>query len=81
MKNVLELSDRQARNFFLKEESYFNFDLPLYFDFQPLIEKVSNKLKGSKLSDYYDTFKDEKGKQRSKNPRNYEDVNFKILNN
>ena len=44
MKNILSLSAKEAKEFFLKEESYFNGDLPSYFKFDCLLAKISKKL-------------------------------------
>ena len=46
MENILGYTYNEARNYFLKEESYFNFDLPKYFKFQELLNKLSLKPKG-----------------------------------
>lgn len=70
MKRIIDLDENKAREFLLKEESYVNFDLPLYFKFQNLINEVDNSLKGKKLSDYRDT-----------NPRDFDDINYRILTN
>ena len=53
MRNVLELSSAEARSFFLKEESYYNFDLPNYFKFKLLIDKVDKKIGSKSLSSFY----------------------------
>jgi hypothetical protein len=45
-KTILELSHMDARDFFLKHESYVNFELPEYFSFEPLIKALS-KILGS----------------------------------
>lgn len=42
MKTLLELNNNEARNFFLKKESYSDIDLPKYYNFQPLLEALSN---------------------------------------
>jgi len=42
--SVLDLSDREARAFFLKPESYCNVDLPPYFNFGPILRKVEEFL-------------------------------------
>jgi hypothetical protein len=82
MKNILEYDHTEARRFFLKEESYFNFDLPTYFTFQPLLNKVSNKLQGKRLSDFYSTFyNSKKDKNLPTFPQFYENVNYEFLNN
>jgi RNA-directed DNA polymerase len=52
LKRILKYDHTEARCYFLKEESYFNFDLPQYFVFQTVLEKVSKKVKGRSLSDF-----------------------------
>ena len=37
MARILDLNNTDARQFFLKEESYFNFDLPAYFVIENLL--------------------------------------------
>ena len=70
MKGILYLNEKDARKFFLKRESYSNIDLPFYFKFQDLINKVSKKLAGKKLSDF-----------RSSSPRDFENVNYHLVSN
>ncbi|PSB00585.1 hypothetical protein [Merismopedia glauca] len=82
MKRVLEYSHSDARRFFLKEESYFNFDLPKYFVFGNVLQKVSQKLDNKSLSDFYSTYKEENSEKcKSCEPCNYDRVNYKLLNN
>lgn len=78
MKKILELSSEEARKHLLKEESYFNFDLPKYFTFQELLDKVSNKIEGKNLKDFYSNRKDT-GKPNF--PSDFENVNYIYLNN
>lgn len=68
-KSVLELSPPEAREFFLKAESYCSLDLPPYFVFGDLIKNVNAQLEGKYLRDL------------SQNPRDFEDVNYTVLNN
>lgn len=68
-KSILDLSHEEAKHFLLKAESYCNIDLPPYIKFENLIEKVDKYLQGR-------NFKDSTG-----NPREYDDVNYTILNN
>lgn len=70
MKRIIDLSEKEAREFLLKEESYINFDLPVYFKFQDLLIEVDKCLKGNKLSDL-----------RALNPRDFDDINYYILSN
>lgn len=82
MKSILELNHTKAKQFFLKEESYFSFELPKYFVFQPLLDEVSKTLDRKKLSDFYGSYVDNSGsKQRTAYPADFEDVNYKLLNN
>ena len=46
MANILELDHKQARAFLLDGKSYVNFDLPEYFNFDPILQAVSSKMGG-----------------------------------
>jgi RNA-directed DNA polymerase len=70
MRNILELSGIEAREFLLKEESYLSLDLPSYFSFQQIIDKLNEQLNGKKLSDFI-----------TGNPREFDDVNYQLLTN
>jgi RNA-directed DNA polymerase len=70
MKQILDLSTVEAKQFFLKTESYVSIDLPPYFDFSNLLRKICNTLESSKLSDYYDD-----------KPYNHENVNYLLYSN
>ena len=72
MKNVLSLTAKEVREFLLKEESYFNFDLPPYFEFNGLLENLLKELSDKNLSDFYD---------QSIKPQELEDVNYKLITN
>lgn len=72
MREILNLEFNEAKEFFLKEESYCNFDLPTYFVFQNLLEKISNEMSNRRLQDFFSD---------NKKPANFEDVNYKFLNN
>jgi len=76
MKRITELNHTEAQKFFLKEKSYFNFDLPVYFNFAKILKLVSDKLKDKKLSQYYKT---EEGKILK--PEQFENVNYTLLSN
>ncbi len=68
--SVLEFTHEEARDYFLKSKSYCSFNLPKYFDFEPLLLKVHKILDNKKLSDF-----------RLTSPSHYDDVNYKILDN
>jgi RNA-directed DNA polymerase len=82
MKRILDFSHTDARRFLLKEESYYNFDLPKYFVFQKLLEQISQEIKEKPLSDYYGNHADKSsGKTKPTRPCDYENVNHRFLNN
>ncbi|WP_027395789.1 RNA-directed DNA polymerase [Aquimarina latercula] len=70
MKRLIDLNNDDARAFLIKEECYSNIDLPYYFSFNPILKKLSKKLDGKNLKDF-----------RSDNPRDFDDVNYKLLSN
>lgn len=70
MRNILKLNETEVKEFLLKQESYFNFDLPLYFTFEELISKLDKKLTNKNLSDF-----------RATSPRDFDDVNYKLITN
>ena len=70
-KSILELNANEARKFFLKHESYCNIDLPKYFSFSELLEKISNEYSGKSLGDFSD----------KKKMTNLDDVNYLLYAN
>jgi len=68
-KSILDLSHEEAKTFFLKPESYCNFDLPSYINFESVIKDASSVLSGKKLSSL------------SSGARDYDDVNYTIFHN
>jgi RNA-directed DNA polymerase len=81
MKRIFDLNHIEARRYFLKAESYFSFDLPRYFVFQSLLDKVSQKIDEKPLSNYYNNSVLLKKKQKPANPSDFENVNYIFLNN
>jgi RNA-directed DNA polymerase len=81
MKRILELNHTEAKQYLLKAESYFNFDLPQYFVFQTVIQQVSEQLNGHRLSDFYNSFTNPAGQQKATYPCDFENVNYIFLNN
>ena len=70
-KSILELSNDDARRFFLKSESYCSSpDLPPYIAFGNLLIDVEKIINGKQLCDL-----------RNCTPRDYDDINYTILNN
>ena len=81
MRRVLEFNHAEARQFFLKEESYFNFDLPQYFVFQNLLHLISQQIEGRSISDFYNNYVNIYGKTKPTYPCDFENVNYRFLNN
>jgi hypothetical protein len=81
MTRILDLNNTEARQFFLKEESYFNFDLPTYFVFENLLQAVSAEVCGQDITTFYSTYINGQGQTKRHFPSEFEDVNYKFLNN
>lgn len=47
-KSLLDLTPTQAKNFFLLNESYVSFNLPKYFDFEPVLRATASELEKDK---------------------------------
>lgn len=72
MKTILDLSNNDAKEFFLKEENYFSVELPEYFSFQNLLDNLDKDLLNKDLKKDFGVFT---------KVRDLDDVNYKILNN
>ncbi len=68
MKTVLGLKHKKAKDFFLKESSYFSLKLPDYITFQELLNTLDTEISA-----------DRKQKEIDQKVRNTEGVNYKIL--
>lgn len=69
-RNVIELSNEEARNFFLQASKFCTIDLPKYFDFQSLLSNLEHKIGKKKLCDI-----------QEEKPNDCEKVNYKFLTN
>lgn len=70
MKRLIDLSNKDAREHFLKGSSYFNGDLPKYISFEPILKDVSAVLKGGTYAQF-----------KSENPNEYPNVNYNFIAN
>jgi len=70
MKNILSLNFEEAKNFFLKHESYINVDLPPYIKFNSLLSSISIQLGKKSYRDI-----------KRKNPDKLENINYSLLHN
>ena len=69
-RSILELSNEEAKIFFMKSESYGNFDLPPYFVFDKLLKTVDEILGKKTLQS-----------KQSEKPSTCENVNYTLFNN
>ncbi|ATD65579.1 RNA-directed DNA polymerase [Neisseria weixii] len=74
---ILKLDWDKARSFFLKHESYCNIDLPKYFSFSDLLEKISQEFIGKDLNDFCQS-KSAMGKQDGVNHLIYANKDGKL---
>jgi len=70
MKQLVDLSNEEARTYFLKGSSYFNNDMPLYISFESLLTDVATVLDGKNFSEF-----------KSSNPKEFSEVNYSFLTN
>ena len=67
-KNVLTLTNMEAKKFFLKQENYCTIELPYYFKFEPLLQEISDFISSKECGSYQTNLK----------PDNISDVNTTI---
>ncbi len=70
MKKLIDLTNEEAKQHFLKCSSYFNGDLPKYISFQPIITAVSEVMNGGSFKQF-----------KSKNPSDFSGVNYNLIAN
>jgi len=72
-KNILQLKYDELREFLLKNESYCNFDLPPYFNFEAILAQLSKEMR---LKNYHKYKVNKKA-----NPSLLDDINYRIISN
>ncbi len=70
MRRLIELSNEEAKQHFLKGSSYFNGDMPSYISFDPVLTKVDAVLDGKIYTHF-----------QSNKPNNFEGVNYSFIAN
>lgn len=70
MKRLIDLSNEEAKAHFLKGSSYFNGDLPKYISFEPILNNVSDVLKGQNYAQF-----------KGENPNELPNVNYSFIAN
>ena len=74
MKSILQLNEKDAREYFLSEERYCTLDLPEYYSFDGVL-KAAKKYLGKQS--FYQVLKGFK----TDPPSNYDNVNYVLVNN
>ena len=79
---ILSLSAEDARKFFLRKESFCSIDLPIYFDFQSIIDSFVKTIQDKSFHESLFNHGLEKEKRDSaKEPKNIENINHKLYQN
>ena len=78
--SILSLSSEDARKFFLRKESFCGIDLPLYFDFQPMIDTLVEKIQNKGFHECLFNHGLEK-RVSARDPKNIEGINHKFYQN
>lgn len=87
--SLIDMSAIEARKVLLKNDSYINFDLPNYFNFGPLLNKISDQMTSRNWSEFQGLVVDDDGSPRKtksgndikKNPGYQFGVNHRIVVN
>lgn len=79
-REITKLNCNQARDFFMEEKNYINFDIPDYFHFSELLKKVYSLIKDKELVNICNK-KIKDGKTMVDWPKYYENVNYLFLDN
>ncbi|NNE66217.1 MAG: RNA-directed DNA polymerase [Pyrinomonadaceae bacterium] len=70
MKRLVDVTEEEARQHFLKASSYFNNDLPSYISFEPVLKNVAKVLGGKEYASF-----------QSAHPKEIEGVNYNFIAN
>ena len=81
MKQIIDLSNIEARTFLLKQDSYCNFDLPNYFVFDVLLGAIAERIGECRLDDFFRNRNPRNDRPTNPFPSDMEGVNYTILNN
>lgn len=76
-KEIIQLSARRSKEYFLEGKNYINFDIPDYFDFTKLLYETSKYIGKKDLKDLCKILKNDKPDW----PKYYNNVNYTILSN
>lgn len=72
MTQLYLISNEEANEFFLRQESYFNGELPSYFNFSKLLQEVNKIIKDKDINSFFEP---------NAKPSDFEDVNYMLVSN
>jgi RNA-directed DNA polymerase len=72
MRRLVELSNEEAKQHFLKGSSYFNEDMPSYISFEPILKDVDAILNSRNYPEF---------KEADKRPNDFQGVNYSFIAN
>ena len=75
MKNLLQLNEKEARDYFLNEKRYCTLDLPEYYSFDGVLKAAAKWLGGKSFHQVL------RGIKKADKPCNFEGVNYVLVNN
>lgn len=70
MRKVINMTNEEAKEFFMKSSSYFSLSLPEYFNFTVLLKQIESKMNGTNLNDVC-----------KKKPKDLDEVNYELYQN
>lgn len=70
MRRLVELSNEEAKQHFLKGSSYFNGDMPNRISFEPILSDVNEVLQGRNYPEF-----------KNNNPCKFQGVNYSLIAN
>lgn len=51
MRTILELNNQETEEYFLKNSSYVNFDIPIYFNFEKMFSELLDEIWNKRMTD------------------------------
>lgn len=72
MRSILSMSSETAKKYLLKSESFSNIDLPIYYNFNNVIDNILKLTEGKNMKDFYN---------EQIRPKDLDDVNYTIVKN
>ena len=78
MKTVLALESSEALKYFMEAKNYCSLPLPLYFNFQPILDSIRESINQKELGDCINNKNDKNNKDKDY-PSKFDGVNYSIL--